>query len=266
MKGPQRYNFTGLPHRSESVGGFAVARWSQCAAPLEGEHFHAEAHFIFIISGSYQSTAKGQSSDLGTQLIYNPAQLSHSDRLETGEGCFLTISLSAPFYELLSDVGLPSSSIQLPKTRSQLAIRRVSKALSSPVTDQLLLESHCMELVEHCSALSVADEPRTGWLGRAREAISELSEVPASIVQLSHDAGVHPVHFTRSFKRAFGCTPGELRCARRVSVAADMLTTSRRALVEIAFECGYSDQSHFSNEFRRWVGFTPHRFRQLTAG
>jgi AraC family transcriptional regulator len=210
--------------------------------------------------------AKGQSSDLGTQLIYNPAGVSHSDRLATGKGSFLTISVSAPLYGLLIDQSLPDHPAQLPKTRSQLVVRRLIKALLPPVSDALVLESYCLELVEHISAPATTDEPSTPWLRKVREAMNELSEAPVSIAKLSEDVGVHPVHLARSFKRAFGCTPGEMRSARRLSIAAGLLTTSRRALVEIAADCGYSDQSHFSNELKRCLGFTPGRFRELTAG
>ena len=140
------------------------------------------------------------------------------------------------------------------------------KVLVSPAPDQLAIESHCVDLIGHCSAPAAADSLPSPWLAKVYEAVSEISEFPVSIAGLSRNVGVHPVHLVRSFKKAFGCTPGEMRSARRVSVAADLLTTSRRALAEIAADCGYSDQSHFTNEFRRSLGFAPGRFRRLTAG
>jgi AraC family transcriptional regulator len=245
---------------------FNVSQWSQCAEPLQGEHFHAEAHFIFVTSGTYQSAAKGRPPDLMTELIYNPPQTVHGDRLATGAGSFLTISLAPPLHEELAEAKLPENPVHLSRTRSQLVVRRLAKALASPAPDKLAIESHCVDLIGHCSAPAAEDGPPSRWLAKVYEAVSEISEFPVSIGGLSRNVGVHPVHLVRSFKKAFGCTPGEMRSARRVSVAADLLTKSRRPLAEIAADCGYSDQSHFTNEFRRSMGFSPGRFRRLTAG
>ena len=258
--------FSGLVQRSASAGMFNISQWSQCAEPLQGEHFHAEAHFIFVTSGTYQSAAKGRPPDLRTQLIYNPPQTVHGDRLTTGAGSFLTISITSPLHEELTEMGLPENPVHLSRTRPQMVVRRLTKALASPAQDKFAIESHCVNLIGHCTAPAAADSPPSQWLAKVYEAVSEISEFPVSIGGLSRDVGVHPVHLVRSFKKAFGCTPGEMRSARRVSVAADLLTTTRRPLAEIAADCGYSDQSHFTNEFRRCLGFAPGRFRRLTAG
>lgn len=258
--------FSGLAHRSASAGMFDVSQWSQRAEPLQGEHFHADAHFIFVTSGTYQSAAEGRPPDLRTQLIYNPPQTVHRDRLATGAGSFLTISMTSTLHEDLAECRLPRNPVHLSGTRSQMAVRRLMKALASPAHDRLAIESHCLDLIGHCAAPAAADGPPSRWLAKAYEAISEISEFPLSIGGLSRDVGVHPVHLVRSFRKAFGCTPGEMRSARRVSAAADLLTTSRRPLAQIAADCGYSDQSHFTNEFRRCLGFAPGRFRRLTAG
>jgi AraC family transcriptional regulator len=80
---------------------------------------------------------------------------------------------------------------------------------------------------------------------------------------LAQSVGVHPVTLARAFRRAFGCTVGEYVRSLRIDRATHQLAQTELSLAEIALEAGFSDQSHFSNLFRRHTGFSPFRFRQV---
>jgi transcriptional regulator GlxA family with amidase domain len=41
-----------------------------------------------------------------------------------------------------------------------------------------------------------------------------------------------------------------------------LLVTTRRPVVEIAFECGYGDQPSFTRQFRAAVGLPPAAYRE----
>jgi AraC family transcriptional regulator len=43
------------------------------------------------------------------------------------------------------------------------------------------------------------------------------------------------------------------------------LSAGRTPLAELALELGYSDQSHFTREFKRETGWTPSRFRATAS-
>ena len=50
--------------------------------------------------------------------------------------------------------------------------------------------------------------------------------------------------------------------AVRLQVAQQYLTETRRSLAEIALLTGFSNQSNFSNAFKRWTQMTPNRYRE----
>ena len=66
-----------------------------------------------------------------------------------------------------------------------------------------------------------------------------------------------PYEVTRQFKRDFGYPPTLFRREARLNRAFSALTTSTARLADIAADCGFADQSHFSREVKAATGFSP---------
>ena len=101
------------------------------------------------------------------------------------------------------------------------------------------------------------------WVLRAKEHLDDALVASPSVEALADEAGVHPVSLARAFRRAFGCSPSAYRRHRRVRAAASLLASSRQPAAEIAFETGFSDQSHMCREVRDELGLTPGQIRGL---
>jgi len=69
-------------------------------------------------------------------------------------------------------------------------------------------------------------------------------------------------YFCQSFKDSFGCPPHSYILRRRVARARELLETTVTPLSQIALDCGFADQSHFSRIFRRVTGEAPRQWRQ----
>jgi AraC family transcriptional regulator len=67
--------------------------------------------------------------------------------------------------------------------------------------------------------------------------------------------------FVRIFKAGFGCTPCQYVKRMRVARAQNLMVISSSPLSQIALECGFADQAHFSNCFRKVVGERPAAWR-----
>jgi AraC-like DNA-binding protein len=67
--------------------------------------------------------------------------------------------------------------------------------------------------------------------------------------------------FNRMFKASFGCTPCQYVKRMRVARAQNLMVISTSPLSQIALECGFADQDHFSNCFRKVVGQRPAAWR-----
>ena len=68
--------------------------------------------------------------------------------------------------------------------------------------------------------------------------------------------------FERRFHAAFHLTPQRFLRKLRLRIASRALIYTEASLSDIALNCGFADQSHFSREFRRQFGRTPREYRE----
>jgi len=68
--------------------------------------------------------------------------------------------------------------------------------------------------------------------------------------------------FERQFRAAFRLTPQRFLRKLRLRIASRALMSTDESLSDIAMNCGFADQSHFSREFRRQFGRTPREYRE----
>jgi AraC family transcriptional regulator len=100
-------------------------------------------------------------------------------------------------------------------------------------------------------------------LNRVLEYIHSHLERDLHLHELAEVANLSTFHFAKLFKRSTGCSPHQYVLHRRLERAQELLRNPHISLSEVSLRAGFSDQSHLSNVFRRFVGLTPSRFRAL---
>jgi AraC family transcriptional regulator len=99
-------------------------------------------------------------------------------------------------------------------------------------------------------------------LRRSTELLAAHLDGSVALKSLADECGLSIRHFTRAFRTATGFAPFQWLAHRRVEVAKDLLRQRRGSLREIAFTCGFFDQSHFTNVFTRIVGMSPRAWQR----
>ncbi len=115
---------------------------------------------------------------------------------------------------------------------------------------------------------SVGDgEPRERptWITEVHERIEGEDAQRQSLSRLASEFRVHPVYLARAFRSHYGLTIGSFRRRLRADRAIVRLRADEISLADLALELGYSDESHFSREFKRETGWTPGRFRAVAS-
>ena len=69
--------------------------------------------------------------------------------------------------------------------------------------------------------------------------------------------------FCRSFKTSTGLTPSAYILQRRIDRAKQLMLETTYSLSQIALDCGFADQAHFSSRFRTQTEHSPSRWRRM---
>ncbi len=98
---------------------------------------------------------------------------------------------------------------------------------------------------------------------RAKELMSThlARQIPLALV--AGECRLSVSHFARSFKQCTGKPPHRWLLENRVERAKELLLDPEVSLAEVALDCGFSDQSHFTRVFSRTVGTSPGTWRRV---
>lgn len=83
-----------------------------------------------------------------------------------------------------------------------------------------------------------------------------------NLTDVADKFGMSTRTFNRRFKNATGKTPSHYLQEIRIGVAKDLLQTSNLSIQEVALQVGYSDISHLSALFKKYLNTTPSEYRQ----
>ncbi len=130
-----------------------------------------------------------------------------------------------------------------------------------------LLAAHIFECKDILSSISIIERfllsrlagygNRTERLGAAIKAILTNPSVPVSY--LSSISCIGKKQFERIFRANIGMNPKEYAVIARFQKSLWLMQQGKRNFADIAYIAGYSDQSHFNRDFRKYSGMTPSR-------
>lgn len=248
------------------LDGLSILRAKYDGGVSLPEHEHEEALFCLVTSGSLVETCDRRSYELGEgSVMLKPAGSVHANRFGP-EGADLLIG------------GLASGEATAGRLNGHL-VRRISHFTDGPVTllalrihRELLAQDDLTPvivdgLVRELLVLAMRHEDHgtrsaPPWLRRVRQRIRDEFVEGVSVRGMAEEAGVHPSHLSRAFKKHYGMVVGDYVRRLRVDRAADALLTTDRSIALIAQESGFFDQPHLTRVFQRHVGLTPGRFRE----
>lgn len=143
------------------------------------------------------------------------------------------------------------------------ALRDLDQLLDSLAVDDLLERlAQALLALDPSAARARPSRLANRALERARDYLDAHTAETVDSSRLEAMTGLDRFTLARQFRAAFGTSPYNYLVMRRLDRARRMLAEDT-PLADLAFACGFADQSHFTRQFRRAYGVTPGRWRAL---
>jgi PAS domain S-box-containing protein len=98
-------------------------------------------------------------------------------------------------------------------------------------------------------------------LHKAIEKIKTSYHTDLSISELADLSNMSVSTFVRRFKKYFKMPPIQYIKQVRIEAAREMIINTNIHFCQIAYECGYCDQSYMTREFKKYTGMLPRQYR-----
>lgn len=223
-------------------------------------HYHANPHFSHILCGGSKEVIKGQSdlNVVGDGLYYFPGIAHQNVGYQAGTRIF-NLELEPEFFKQY-DLEVPSASLMFDENTHLNAkglIRAMKEHYLHDAESQMAMDQICISLIQPDEKLFPE------WVPKIKAVMQAYWDQPLSLPLLAKEVGLHPVTISKYFSRYFNCSAGEYLRRIKVERAVALIRSGRYSLTEVAYQCGFADQAHFTKTFQRITGMLPRQYERL---
>jgi AraC family transcriptional regulator len=225
-------------------------------------HYHENPHLSFVLNGG--GTVKLKSSEFERapgQIMFFHAGEPH--QCITRRFPTRNVNLEIEFV-FLRDNRITESAVNaslLKNPNAKFIMLKVYKELLA--ADDFSGTSIKMLLLNLICAAREIEKAQPRWAGIIYQLMNDKWNEPLSLKDLAQAAGVHPVTVSKFFPKYFSCTFGEYMRRLKIEKSLWMIKNASGSLTDIAYECGFYDQSHFTRTFKHLTGFLPNSYAKL---
>ena len=255
--------------------------WEQCA-PLHSFGPFVRNHYLFhyVISGrgwldSHDQNDVTHKYRLGENqgFLICPGQVNTYCAHETDPWKYVWLEFDGlRAAECLESAGLGQSQpIYTAEGGGEALCGHMLYISDHPDASPLHLVGHlCLFLDELIQTSSTRRENKTGplrdfYIQEAVTFIQQNYQHGITVEEIADACKLNRSYFSKLFKEVIGCTPQEFIIRLRLTKAAEQMRMTGDPIGDIARRCGYPNQLHFSQAFKKRYGLPPREWRKENA-
>jgi AraC family transcriptional regulator len=225
-------------------------------------HCHVNPHISFVLKGGCSEKKKDRYERLPGRITFYQAGEPHQI-INMFQSVHINLEMSGAFLQQsgFTEASFGNALNKTPDARLlMLAVYRellANDSFTNSSVNMLLLSflnrAQCWRGEKH--------QPE--WLKKVHESMNDRWSETLRLEDLAQMAGVHPVTVSTYFPRYFSCTFGAYMRKLKIERALELLKTPNTRLTDVAYTCGFFDQSHFIRTFKQLTGFLPGHYQKL---
>ncbi|UZO79595.1 AraC family transcriptional regulator [Aquimarina sp. ERC-38] len=226
-------------------------------------HYHENLHICFVYEGGKAETRHQTtySKKEGSIFFYHSEELHRWISPEpTSKSLNIEIEHSFLKKHNLTEQNIKKS-IETNVSAKGLILKLQKELLHLNSENYLHFQIVLLELLAFQTQKKYLSNPQ--WVVLLKELLHSQWDQVMSLEEISKLVGAHPVTISKNFRRYFQCTLGEYQRKLKIEKAIDLIKNTSLSLSEITFYCGFTDQSHFTRNFKLYTGFLPKDYRKF---
>jgi AraC family transcriptional regulator len=266
-KSPGRITF-GQQIGQLNISGFVLTETFHEPRLILPRHDHECANINFTLDGSFRETVgnRPQECERGSLLVKPPGEAHGNKYGRKGAHCLIIELSTSRLEEIRAFTNLFETPAHIKSGTLSLIMRRIYGELRGPTRGfELVIEGLILEMLGQTfrqNNLSNRSTPPR-WLTQAQELIHQHFAEKLSLRVIADAVQIHPSHLARTFRKHHRCSIGEYVRRLRIEYAAQEILQSASSLTDVSLAAGFSDQSHFTHEFKRQLRTTPAEYKKL---
>ncbi len=251
-------NFLGTTNEKFHLDDCAVSVVQYTKPVSEDWHCHEDIHLSLILQGGNQESRKHKDLQVtsGKIMAYDQGEV-HRNRFTAHPSKNLNLEFKSEFFQK-NDLAFEHLNLSGPKmVETYLDLIQVYNELR--INDIYSADSIQSALIRLFAREEVSTKPI--WLDHVREMIEDRWNEFIALDELAAEFNVHPVTISKYFKKYYQVSLGDYMRKVKIKNAIHLLHHTNLSLTEIAFTCGFSDQSHMTRMFKLYVAITPKYMR-----
>jgi len=259
--------FLGQSQLSTSVAGCTVALTSYAGnRSFEEWHSHQNASISFLLNGTHEEDLFGKKHKrLPGDIKFIPAGEMHRCNNYAPDARKINLDLSDTLLKEMDTSADHIMSLLQHSSQVKFTLLKFYHELHDPanhIAASVQLTLH--ELLHPAkTGRQLSDKQLPQWATRLQQILHDEWNKPFELNDLAHRIGVHPVTISRYFPLYFSSTLSNYIRHIKVDKALAIIKITSLPLTEIAYNCGFADQAHFTRTFKEVTGYLPKDFRRI---
>jgi AraC-like DNA-binding protein len=230
-------------------------------------HYHENAYFTLILEGRITESNKKETyhCPAGTLLFHN-WQEAHYNTKPKGFTRGFHVEIEPKWLNALEvDLSVLRGSSNVCNPLIKIQIYNILKEFKvNDETSKISIQSLLIELLCSMSRNEVKQQNKMPqWVDTLKQILHDTLADNWTLNSLAHALNIHPVHLSRDFSKYFATNLGDYIRTIKIQKALSLLTNKNLSLTDIAYDCGFADQSHFTRCFKAVNQLNPSYFRNI---